>query len=76
MRSAGTTQDQILGKRIRFRRIELGMSREELGAKLEVSPMTVEQFEDGVLRIGASRLPDLCYLLNVRLVDLFTPVSD
>jgi transcriptional regulator with XRE-family HTH domain len=68
-RSAGPA-DIDLGKRIRLRRVELGVSQEELAKKLDVSFQQVQKYEKGVNRVGASRLQQISTALFVP-VDFF-----
>lgn len=58
--------DVHVGKRVKLRRISLGMSQEELGRALGVTFQQVQKYERGVNRIGASRLYDLMRVLDVR----------
>lgn len=57
--------DIYVGKRLRFRRKEIGMSQGDLGAKLEVTFQQIQKYEKGTNRIGASRLFELADALNV-----------
>jgi ribosome-binding protein aMBF1 (putative translation factor) len=53
-RSAGNV-DVALGRRIRLRRVEIGLSQSELGEKLGVSFQQVQKYEKAVNRVGVSR---------------------
>ena len=57
--------DIHVGKRVKLRRMVLGMSQEELGKALGVTFQQVQKYERGVNRIGASRLYDLMRVLGV-----------
>ena len=57
--------DLELGKRVRLRRVELGISQSDLAAKLGVSFQQVQKYEKGVNRVGASRLQQLATALDV-----------
>ena len=63
-RSSGK-YDLELGKRIRLRRVELGISQSDLAAKLGVSFQQVQKYEKGVNRVGASRLQQIATALDV-----------
>ena len=58
--------DVHVGSRLKLRRLMLGMSQEQLGAKLGLTFQQVQKYERGTNRIGASRLWHLCQLLDVR----------
>jgi transcriptional regulator with XRE-family HTH domain len=65
-RSAGNV-DIEMGRRIRLRRVEIGLSQSELGEKLGVSFQQVQKYEKGVNRVGASRLQQIAEALGVDL---------
>ncbi len=57
--------DAHVGTRVRLRRMLLGMSQEKLGEHLGLTFQQVQKYEQGVNRIGASRLFDLSRVLGV-----------
>ena len=57
--------DHELGKRVRLRRVELGISQSDLAAKLGVSFQQVQKYEKGVNRVGAARLQQIATALDV-----------
>lgn len=57
--------DEFVGRRVRVRRVLLGMSQLELAAAIGVSFQQVQKYECGVNRIGASRLFRLSEVLRV-----------
>ena len=57
--------DAHVGKRVRMRRTMLGMSQEKLGEALGLTFQQVQKYERGTNCIGASRLYDLCRVLDV-----------
>ena len=59
------TADVHVGKRIRERRIELGLSQEKLAEALGITFQQVQKNERGANRVGSSRLHELCTILNV-----------
>ena len=67
-RQAGTPDpvDVYVGKRVRERRTELGMSQERLAAELGVTFQQVQKYERAANRISASRLHHLAKVLDVK----------
>ena len=66
MSDAPHPTDVKVGRLLRERRLELGISQERLGALLGVTYQQVQKYERGTNRIGSSRLQDLCRILGVR----------
>jgi transcriptional regulator with XRE-family HTH domain len=62
-RGVGPT-DQVLGQRIRGRRMERGMSQSELGQKLGVSFQQIQKYEKGRNRVGTVRLVEIAQALE------------
>ena len=62
--------DIQVGKRVRIRRMLIGMSQERLGDLLGLTFQQVQKYEKGVNRIGAGRLFEVARILNVP-VDFF-----
>ena len=61
----GTTPtDQLLGQRIRARRLEQHISQSELSDKLGVSFQQVQKYEKGVNRVGSARLMEIAAALD------------
>jgi transcriptional regulator with XRE-family HTH domain len=60
-RSAGVA-DIEMGRRIRLRRREIGISQTELAGKLGLS---FQKYEKGINRVGASRLQQIAEMLGV-----------
>jgi transcriptional regulator with XRE-family HTH domain len=63
--------DHELGKRIRLRRVEIGISQSELAEKLGVSFQQVQKYEKGVNRVGAARLQQVATALDVPVTFFF-----
>ena len=63
-RRAATSGDVLLGVKIRSRRVEAGMSQEELGNALGVSFQQVQKYEKGVNRVSAVRLQEIAAALG------------
>lgn len=57
--------DAAVGKRIRLRRMALGLSQEKLADALGLTFQQVQKYEKGANRVGASRLFDLARVLQV-----------
>ena len=57
--------DAHVGKRLRQRRIELGMSQQKLSGVTGVSYQQIQKYERGTNRVGASMLWLLSDVLNV-----------
>ena len=57
--------DAHVGKRLRQRRIELGLSQQKLSSVTGVSYQQIQKYERGTNRIGASMLWLLSNVLNV-----------
>ncbi|MBN9543226.1 MAG: helix-turn-helix transcriptional regulator [Alphaproteobacteria bacterium] len=57
--------DRNIGKKIKSRRIFLGMSRQELAEKMAITQQQIQKYETGINRISASRLLGLAEALGV-----------
>ncbi len=57
--------DGHVGRRVRERRKELGMSQEKLGNALGISFHQVQKYEIGIDRVAAGRLWDMASVLEV-----------
>ena len=55
LRASSLKTDQYVGNRVRTRRLMLKMNQMELSRKLGLSWQTVQKYEKGEIRIGASR---------------------
>ena len=65
MQSDPNPVDVHVGKRLRQRRTFVGMTQEQLGAALGITFQQIQKYERGANRIGASRLFDICRILDV-----------
>jgi DNA-binding XRE family transcriptional regulator len=63
--------DVYMGRQIRVRRVEKGISQSTLGAHLGVSFQQIQKYESGKNRISASVLYRACELLQCRPADCF-----
>jgi transcriptional regulator with XRE-family HTH domain len=66
-----TSVDMWIGRRVRSRRLELGMSQEVLAELLGVTFQQVQKYEKGVNRIAASRLFDISAALDTPIGNFF-----
>ena len=57
--------DKHVGRRVRARRLVLGMSQEKLAKALGLSFQQVQKYEQGTNRISASRLHQIAHILQV-----------
>jgi transcriptional regulator with XRE-family HTH domain len=57
--------DKYVGKRVRMRRLMLGMSQGALADQLGLTFQQVQKYEKGTNRISASRLQHMCHILQV-----------
>lgn len=65
--------DVEIGRRIRARRMECGLSQTALAEKLEISFQQVQKYESGVNRVGAGRLQRVCEALQVPITFFYDP---
>ena len=67
--------DVHVGRRLREARLSKGMTQTNLGIALGVSFQQVQKHEKGMNRIGASRLWDICKILDVAVIYFFEGLS-
>lgn len=67
--------DQIVGRRIREKRIQLGLSLDQVAHDLNVSPKLMDEFEFGQQRVGARRLLALAQSLGVPTSYFFASIA-
>ena len=60
-----TPTDALVGQRIKFRRRLIGLSLEELAAKLQIAPQQLQKYESAHNRVTAGRLLALAKILEV-----------
>ena len=70
-RPAGDSIDVHVGKRVRERRVNLGLSQKNLAKAVGVSFQQIQKNERGTNRIGASRMFELSKVLNVPVTFFF-----
>jgi transcriptional regulator with XRE-family HTH domain len=69
-------RDEEIGRRIRTRRLTVGMSQSALGEKLGITFQQVQKYEKGVNRIGSGRLEELAQILGVPVGFFFDDKAD
>ena len=57
--------DHAIGERIRGRRVELGLTQDQLARRVGISYQQIQKYERGANRISASRLWQLARWLDV-----------
>lgn len=72
MRSAGDFDGDV-GKRLRSRRLELGLSQETVAESLGVTFQQLQKYEKGVNRVAAGTLYKLAKILKTRPENLMPP---
>ena len=66
MRGKGPSPlDVDVGRRIRARRLELGVSQSNLGNALGLTFQQVQKYEKGTNRVGAGRIQEIAKILKV-----------
>lgn len=65
MKKAPNSIDIYIGSRIKFRRVMLGMTLEQLGEGIGTTFQQVQKYEKGANRIGAARLHAIAEFLDV-----------
>jgi transcriptional regulator with XRE-family HTH domain len=69
------TVDILVGKRIRARRLAIGMSQAELGQAIGVRFQQVQKYESALNRVSASRLWAIANILGVEVVQFFAGIQ-
>ena len=67
--------DLHVGSRLRYRRVEMGLSQEKLGESLGLTFQQIQKYEKGSNRIGASRLFQISQVLEVPVQFFFDELS-
>ncbi len=63
--------DVYVGRRLRLRREILRMSQEQVANAIGVTFQQIQKYEQGRNRVSASRLYDICHVLNIHMTYLF-----
>ena len=75
MRSADEV-DAHVGRRLRQRRIALGISQEQLGSELGLTFQQIQKYEKGQNRISAGRLYKIAMILSVSVEHFFQGLAN
>ena len=66
MRGRGPSASDVeIGRRIRMRRLDLGISQSQLGNALGVTFQQIQKYEKGTNRVGAGRVQEIARILKV-----------
>lgn len=68
--------DVYVGKRLRRRRQELGMSQEQLGEAVDLTFQQIQKYEKGYNRISCSKLYEFSNILNTSVEYFFMGLKD
>jgi transcriptional regulator with XRE-family HTH domain len=68
---SATKTDKRVGNNIRARRLEMGMTQEQLGKKLGVTFQQIQKYEIGTNRIGSGRLFQIAEFLKAPLASFY-----
>jgi transcriptional regulator with XRE-family HTH domain len=66
-----TLRDENIGRRLKLRRLQLGLSQESLSVALGVTFEDVEKYETGNVRIDVARLQQIAEVLKVPILFFF-----
>lgn len=76
MQDRKRTIEQMVGERIRTRRVELGLVQEQLAAALGLSYQQIQKYENGSNRITVDRLVMLAHRLEVPITFFFAGLTN
>jgi transcriptional regulator with XRE-family HTH domain len=68
--------DEHVGRRLKLRRLLLGLSQERLGELLGLTFQQIQKYERGANRLGASRLYEAARVLQVDVGFFFEDLAD
>jgi transcriptional regulator with XRE-family HTH domain len=68
--------DADVGRRVRLRRMLIGMNQERLGELLGLTFQQVQKYEKGVNRIGAGRLYEIASILGVNIGFFYDDIEE
>ncbi|MCA3642519.1 MAG: helix-turn-helix transcriptional regulator [Methylobacterium sp.] len=71
----GREADAQVGRLIRLRRLQLGLSQSELGRRIGVTYQQVQKYEQGLNRVNATSLQQLATALEVQTSYFFLKTS-
>ncbi len=59
------SKENLIGQKIRQRRIEVGLSLEDLSERLDISYQQIQKYENGVNQLTIGRLQEMASCLHV-----------
>ena len=68
--------DRYVGKKIKFKRIQVGMSQKELGGHLGVAFQQLQKYESGLNRTPVERLFKMTKIFNIPINYFFDGAED
>lgn len=71
-----TSIDIHVGRKLKLRRINLGLSQQELGKLLSISFQQIQKYEKSINRISAGRLYEISKVLNIPITYFFDDIDD
>lgn len=74
-RRSASLLDVYIARRLRARRLQLGLSQQDLAERAQLTVQQIHKYEHGLNRISASRLADMARLLDTPLSDLYAGVE-
>jgi len=70
-----TTIDAHVGRRLKLRRINLGLSQQELGNLLNITFQQIQKYEKGINRISSGKLFEFSKALNIPVTYFFEDIE-
>lgn len=71
-----TKIDCHVGKKLKLRRVNLGLSQQKLGELLNITFQQIQKYEKGVNRVSGGRLYELSKILEVPVSYFFEGIDD
>ena len=68
---SATKVDKLVGLNIRVHRLAVGLTQEELGARLGVTFQQIQKYEKGTNRVGSGRLYQIAEIFEVPVKSFF-----
>jgi transcriptional regulator with XRE-family HTH domain len=75
MAKRSTQHDHEIGRRIRVRRLELGMSQSSLADALDLTFQQIQKYESGANRVSSGRLQQISKILDVPVTFFFNDLG-
>lgn len=73
---SSSTIDQEVGRRIKTRRLEIGLTQSALGNALNLTFQQIQKYENGKNRVGAGRLHQIAKALDVPVAFFFASTDE